>query len=828
MSVSRLPRYARSAVRFARRRPLRAVLGAMALVSLPFALLVVAAFFTPLPPSLSRSAPASVVVADRSGQVLREVRTENGEIVTRARLGELSPSVVPALLAAEDARFYAHPGIDVLAVGRAFFQVLRNGRVVSGASTITQQLARTLVPRPRTLRGKVREMALALRIEASLDKHRILSEYLSRVQFGPGLRGIEAASRYYLDKPCSKLDLAESAELVALVRGPSLYDPRRRGELVKRRRDRVLERMRRHGLAAPEEIARAEAEPVRVQPPLVDGGAPHLALELATGTLPERLEKGAFSRIVTTIDAGLEREVETLTRRALAEVASLNVSALAAVVVDNASGQVLAYVGSPDYFSAGAGGANDGVRALRQPGSTLKPFVYAAAMEGLGVTAATLLPDVELTFETEQGPYTPKNYDGRTHGPVRLRQALASSLNIPAVDTAARVGPPRVLELLHRVGFASLGASAERYGAALALGDGEVRLGELAEAYATLARGGVHLPLTVVLRAERPSGDVVAPARGAPARVLDGRTAAVLSDVLSDDAARSAAFGRGSALELPFPVAAKTGTSKGYRDNWAVGFTREVTVAVWAGNFDGSPMSGSSGITGAAPLFHDVMLAAMRGREPAPLTDREGLVDVEICALSGELPGAGCPHRLHELFRPEQAPRTECTMHVRRDVDPEDGLLAGPRCSERERQTFEVYPPRYAAWAKAAGRPLAPERYSPRCPSQSPVEREDVNAREASVASALSEAGPSVRFPSDGARFLVDPAGPARQEIVLAARPSADRRAVRFVLDGRTLATVGAPFELPWRLAPGRHRFEVETATGMRARPVMFEVSDAR
>jgi penicillin-binding protein 1C len=290
----------------------------------------------------------------------------------------------------------------------------------------------------------------------------------------------------------------------------------------------------------------------------------------------------------------------------------------------------------------------------------------------------------------------------------------------------------------------------------------------------------------------------------------------VLTDILADDAARAAAFGRGSVLELPFAVAAKTGTSKGYRDNWTVGFTHEVTVAVWAGNFDGTPMIGSSGITGAAPLFHDVMLAAMRGREPAPLVDRTGLVEIEVCALSGARPGPGCTHRVRELFRPEQAPRDECTMHVRALVDRDDGLLASPSCSNAEERSFESYEPRYLPWAKAAARPLIPERYSPRCPGHT-----------APLAGGEGST-PVVRYPRDGARFVVDPGGPSRQEIVLAAAPASNGGAVRFVLDGRTLGTVGAPYELPWMLAPGRHRLDVASATTPEVGGVTFEVEDGR
>jgi penicillin-binding protein 1C len=310
-------------------------------------------------------------------------------------------------------------------------------------------------------------------------------------------------------------------------------------------------------------------------------------------------------------------------------------------------------------------------------------------MQELGMTGATLLPDVELQLPTPHGAYAPRNYDGRFHGPVRLREALASSLNVPAVHTAARVGPERVLQTLRAVGIRSLELDGAHYGAAIALGDGEVKLAELALAYSVLARGGLYRPLRYALEARQIDGRMQRVATAAPERVLDARIASVLADILSDDAARAASFGRGSVLELPFAVAAKTGTSKGSRDNWTIGFTREVTVAVWVGNFDGRPMRHTSGVTGAGPLFRGVMLAAMRGREPAALVDRNGLIEIEICALSGKRPGHHCPHRTRELFAAGDVPATSCDVHVELAVDPENGLLAGPGCKRPELRVFE-------------------------------------------------------------------------------------------------------------------------------------------
>ncbi len=791
----------------------RRVLGALALVLLlPPLSLALAAALTPLPPALVRPPPPAVRVLDRHGRLIREVRTSDGQLAERLQLSQISPWVPKALIAAEDARFYSHPGIDPIAMARAAGQLVSHRHIVSGASTITQQLARSLFDRPRTPGGKLHEMVLALRIERSLDKHRILDEYLNRIEFGPNLRGIGAASRFYLDKPALDLDLAEAATLVAIPRGPTLYDPERGTSRVLRRRNRILARMLEQGLASSAEVARAQAEPLVLHRRSAGGGAWHLVRELVSGRLQPELGRHGHPQVIrSTIDLGLQQEVEELVRVTAGRIAAYDASAAAAVVVDNRTGQVLAYVGSPDFFSSDAFGHNDGVLALRQPGSTLKPFVYAAAMQRLGMTAATALPDIELHLPTPHGDYAPRNYDGRFHGPVLLRDALANSLNVPAVYTAHRVGPGAVLALLRRVGFTTLEKDSDHYGAALALGDGEVRLADLAGAYATLARGGLYLPLVYATAAGLDSGRTIHAREPQPERVIASDVTAVLTDVLSDDSARLSAFGRGNALELPFPVAAKTGTSKGYRDNWTVGFTHERTVAVWVGNFDGHPMNGSSGVTGAGPLFHDVMLAAMRSIEhPAPLADLRGLVAAEVCPLSGELAGPDCPHRRRELFRPGHVPTHVCTLHVRARVDDDNGLLAGPACRVRvEERVFERYPAAYASWAASAGRPLLPTASSPRCPLSEPA----------------GEARLGVAFPFDGATFLYDPDVPrAQQQIVLDARAPREVGELSFLVDGRVVGRSADPFRLPWALAPGAHTFLVRSGGGRASEPVHFRV----
>lgn len=769
----------------------------LAVLLLPWAGLVVAACCLPLPRALAGAEQRStLLVLDRDGRLLREVQLGGRATENAIRLPELSPWLVPALLAAEDARFFEHPGVDPLAVARAASQLVLERRVVSGASTLTQQLARNVEFRPRTLTGKLREMALALRIEASLSKTQILEQYLSRIEFGPGLIGVEAASRHYFRKPARALDVSEAAALVSLPRGPSLYDPRRRPQLLERRRLRVLSRMAEQGSLTAEQLSRAELTPIRIAEPQLSRGAEHLSFALAARYGSGPGERTRFLR--TTLSAELQREAEQLAQAALSKLATHGGDALSLVVLDNATSDVLAYVGSPGYFDAEKLGANDGVVARRQPGSALKPFVYAAALQELGYSPATLLPDLPRDYRTAGGSFAPRNYDHRFRGPVLLRQALGSSLNMPALAVSEQLGPGRLLRTLHDFGFASLDRAAEHYGVGLALGDGEVTLLETATAYAALARGGELLPARLVL--ELSSGLVAAVS---PKRVLRSDVAALVTDMLSDDAARASGFGRDSVLNLPFTVAAKTGTSKGFRDNWALGYTREVTVGVWVGNFDGTPLQSASGITVAGPVFHDLMLAAMRGKTPAPLWDREMLAHAEVCTLSGKRPGEACRQRRRESFTRGHEPSESCDMHVLARLD-SAGREQAERCGG-EAQVRERYPAAYASWAAQAGRPLSGANVSAICPPE-----------------LTASAAPRVTSPRDEQAFAIDPDGPTRQEILLSA--SASAKAARFIVDGRPSAELSAPFRQPWPLSPGRHVVEVE-ALGVRSAPVTFHVT---
>lgn len=768
------------------------LLRVVVVLTAPAWIVALVAAFTSVPPELVRGADGYVESArflDRDGHVLREVRAGDRSRASWISLEEAGDVVPKAILAAEDQRFLEHGGVDPFAVVRSLAIDLRAGRPVTGASTITMQLARLVRPHPRNLAGKIEEAALAVRIEDKLTKDQIFVEYMNRAPFGPNLRGIDAASRFYFDKPARELSLAEAATLAAIPRGPEVYALEKHADRALRRRDRILARMRAAGAITEEAYDRATREPLYVRKHVPTFGAPHLVDALMTGDLDPRLGALRSGVVETTIASDLQGEAEQAAVVALAPLAEKRVTSASVLVIDNATGDVLAYVGSAGYFDAKTQGQNDGVRAKRQPGSTLKPFVYGLAMEKLGFTAATALPDIEMELPLVTGPYAPKNYDERYHGPVRMREALGSSFNVPAVWTAMEIGAPALLDRLHALGMGSLAEAPDYYGPALALGDGEVTLLELTNAYATLARGGVQKPLRFTRSTPASTGE----------RVMPADVAHVLADVLMDKNARLPSFGERSVLELPFDVAAKTGTSKGFRDNWTVGFTSEVTVGVWVGNFDGSPMSGVSGITGAGPIFRSVMLAAMQGRTAAPLgaVASQDLVRVEVCPLSGEAPTAACPHHVFEWMPRSHRPLDACTMH--------ELVRTGPRTEE----SFEVFPPEYAAWARTAHRHLAPEGFF---------------ARTSATASDHAQ-GVRIASPNDGAAYVFDPSRPsATQALAVRIDAPRDAGAVKLRVDGRLVATSDASHVVRWQLAPGAHVLVAEAETGAESTPVRITV----
>jgi penicillin-binding protein 1C len=595
----------------------------------------------PIPAPLLRPPVQSIALLDRHGIPLREARVAerfSHELV----LEDVPRHVIDAVLAAEDKRFYSHHGIDWLASARAALIGITRGRIVSGASTITQQLVKISARRPRTLRAKLIEGLTALRLEQSWSKGQILAAYLNRIDFGNLNIGLASAADYYFGKPVSDLSDAEAAFLAGLPKNPRKLNPHTAPDAARRRQLTVLERMRaNHQL----DVARydvAVAEPLTLRPPQRRFRAPHF-VEMVLQQSPD----APPAELRTTVDFRLNEQVEKIVRDRLAQLREQNVRNAAAVVIDNATGDVIALVGSENYFEPGAGQVN-GAWAQRSAGSALKPFTYLLALER-GATPATMVADVRTSFPADGGFYRPENYNRRCYGPVRYRTALASSLNIPAVKVLVAAGGPAALhERLRECGLTTLNRSPEIYGLGLTLGNCEARLLEMTNAYASLARLGEFRPWRVLTASS-----------SSARRYSRPELVWQIADILSDNSARTLAFGMNSALRFDYPVACKTGTSTDFRDNWTVGFTPEFSVGVWAGNFDGAPMREVSGVTGAGPILHAIFDYLHTNYGTSWYRTPAGIVERTIHPLTGKLLADGDSRGVREKFVADRLPEIE-------------------------------------------------------------------------------------------------------------------------------------------------------------------------
>ncbi len=595
-------------------------------------LYVVPCFFS-LPDNIEQPPPQGQAFADRNGTPLRRFLTGDGlRVDSFIAYGELPRSLVEATLAVEDQRFFKHLGVDYIGICRAAYDSVMRKKMVSGASTITQQLIKiSSPPRKRDFKTKLLEIARARKLEFSLGKPEILAAYLNRLPYGNQLTGCEAAARQYFGKPVSDLSLAESAFLAGLPNRPSYFNPYHNFAGAKKRQLWVLKRMQDEKYISREQFEVAASELLTLQPRRTeDFRAPHF-VELY---LQHHSNDSSDNQVIrTSLDLQDQTFVEDCVTRTLGQLSGKTLVGensevqAAVVVIDNPSGEILALTGSRSFFNSEAGQVN-GAWAARSAGSTLKPFTYMMALEK-GWTAASVIPDISTEYVSEAGSFFPVNFDRRFNGPVSLRRALATSLNVPAIRVLKEVGGPRALHqvLQDHLGLTSLAPDGNTYGLGLTIGNAEARLLELTNAYACLGRLGVWKPYRFTQQ-----GTV-------DDRTLFGRENAwILADILSDNSARVPAFGINSALQLPFKVAVKTGTSTDFRDSWTIGYTPEFTVGVWLGHFDNRPLPKVlAGSLGAGPIFHEVMLHLHKDRTPTWYPMPAGIVKKKVDRLNGLL-----------------------------------------------------------------------------------------------------------------------------------------------------------------------------------------------
>lgn len=720
---------------------------------------------------------------DRNGLPLGTILTRDQENTIVVPLEQISPLFINAIIAAEDKRYYQHGALDIQAIGRSLLEAIQAKQIVSGASTITMQLARMLEPTPRTLGNKFREIWLSWRLAAGMNKNQVLQAYINRLPMGGNIYGVEAASRSYFGISATDLNLAQATILAALPNDPTDLNPYYNWNILKKRQAYVLKRMVEDNYITQTQAEKTLTEEITLQPK--NQGiiaAPHFLFWLSKNQPINQINQdqsiNTNSTIIrTTINRPLQQFVTAQVQQIIKNLEPYNVNHGAAIVIDNYTGEILAYVGSPNYFDYQKMGSNDGVQALRQPGSTLKPFLYQLALENQVINPNTVLADVPRYYAIPGAKlYSPTNYNkDRFLGPVIVRVALANSLNIPAVGVLEKVGVGNFLNRLHQLGFTHLQKSPEYYGLGLSLGSGEVSLWELAKAYLIMARQGENIPImTTIPNSKSPilqqtKQQNISPFLSPNSQLTKAKSEWMLiTNMLSDNHARATEFGVNSALNLPFPAAVKTGTSSDFRDTWTVGFTQDYTVAVWVGNFSGKPMMQISGVMGAAPLWNRIMLHLHEKIKPTTFSTPKNMVQLPVCTTSGLRPTSDCSSVMTEYFYPEKLPEYE---HLSNNY--QIGNL----------------PAEYNEWL----------------------------ARQSE--SNLIDRELKILFPQEDDYFLID--GITREQKLEFKLGNSSKKSVEWWLNGKRLA-VNSGNSLFWQLAPGNWTLEVRSADMMDR--VNFEV----
>ena len=754
---------------------------------------------------------ATRLVRDRDGRFLGELPGEAAGArggAWDAELGywpvaDLPPRVVAATAALEDRRFGWHPGVDPLAIARALVQNLSGGRRVSGASTLAMQVARMQHPGARGWLRKVNEACVAWMLTAAYGRDAVLRQYLTLVPYGNRIHGISYAARRYLDKPVEDLSWAEIAFLAAIPQSPAHmnpYQPEGYRRAVARGR-RLLGQLTEDGVLSAAELATADQQIQSLEVPWLERRpleALHYLLRLDRALAATKPARSPPAPIVeTTLDLDLQKEASWITYQAVGAWASRGAGNASLMVLDVKTAEVLAYVGSADYFDATRAGAIDYAQLARSAGSTLKPFLYALALDRGVITPATVLDDLA------RGPGGITNSDGRFLGPLLPRAALANSRNVPAVDLLSRIGLPQGYGFFRRLGLHDGSEPAEKLGLGIAIGGLQVSLERLVRAYTALAGDGRIQSLRWF------DGATVAD----PEPMLSEDTARQVTRFLADPLARLPSFPRMGTSEFAFPVAIKTGTSSGFRDAWAVAWSPRYLVAAWVGNAEYRSMNRLSGYRSAAELVQHV-LVRLHPKELDGLSDLafpppRGAVPVRICALTGQRATTACDRVLLESFTPGTEPASECTAHRQRVVDRRNGLLATGKtpAAEREVRTFVELPPRYAEWLASTALPREPQR---------PSELDGIAASDRGRAS-FDEHGRArtaelrITSPENGTTLLRDPETPVGLE-TLALRAVIDPPSAQVVwyVDGRPFEVADRPYATRWPIAPGDHVFQVK------------------
>ncbi|MBN2444822.1 MAG: transglycosylase domain-containing protein [Spirochaetales bacterium] len=707
--------------------------------------------------------PYSLRLLDRQGVLLHILPIADGQRREYTPLEEIPHYIRDIFIRSEDKRFFYHGGIDGHAILRAFYFNVRRGHIVSGASTITMQLSRLISPHPKGFPGKISEGINALRLEAQCSKEEIFELWLNSIPFGMNTIGIASACKIYFHKDVKSITELEACLLAIVLRNPVIYNPITQPENLINPTGLLA---RKTGIGKDREIEEEIEKILKPRAPYDwPFNGPHFSLYVENFLTPQDFQSG--KDITTTLDSGLNNLIEDMIGNALDTYRHNRLTNGAAIVFNNKTGEILSYIGSKDFHDKAHSGEIDGLHVRNQPGSCLKPFLYAQALDS-GFLPNTILPDIPTDFGKDQ-IYTPSNFNNKFHGPVRLRVALASSLNIPAVYLITRLGVENFRQKLISLGFDSLDRPGPGFGSGLALGNAEITLFELTRAMSVFPRNGRILDPVIIKdpshinleKKENPKGE----------RVFSSYAAAMMCNILSDNPSRALGFTTNSVLNTDFPAMFKTGTSNQFGNIWAIGATMDYTVGIWLGNFSGETVIGMPGSSIPAHLVVDII--SLLDKKPDPFPVPENIKKVLICSLSGGLATNSCPGTLIE-YLPLTASVEPCQYHR----------------TEKGVATIH-YPPLYAYWARNQ---LGIDG------EYTPVSNQPEEARQT----------PYIREPADGACYYLDPSIPAAQQAVkfeIIHNNKADKLSV--YVNGIKAADIMYPFTWLFQLQKGEWQIEV-------------------
>ncbi len=750
----------------------------------------------------------TIKIWDRNGILLYESAGSVGRKIP-VTYDRFPRYLIDAAIISEDNSFWTNPGIDMVAMTRSLGLNVENKKIVSGASTMTQQLARAVVIAPgqtsrRDFVRKVREILIALRLSMTMSKKDILTAYLNEMYFGRGNFGVQAASLDYFGKDVDKLSLAESTALIALLNFP---EANLNGSALQAKQSKIIHLLAAKKVITGEQESVAMAEPLAFQAHLSLIKAPHFVDYVRSQLDAFDLPADRGVNVYTTLDYSAYNLASDIANHWVQRLQTEHdLSNASLVLLENKTGAIRVMLGGLDYFDATHAGQVNLTTSARQPGSALKPITYATAFKN-GFTPATPIYDVRTVYKTRKGEgFAPNNYDNQFHGVVLAREALASSLNLPAVEMLNRVGIDAFLKTARALGISSL-APDPKYDLSLTLGGGEVTLLDLTTVYASFGRGGNFLSSYAIEKITSDQGKMVYSHALSQATSALGdhsrQIAYLITNILADPKARILGFGEKNPLVLSFPAAAKTGTTTDWHDNWTVGYTPSWTVGVWVGNNDNHAMKHLTGITGAAPIWQQFFEEFAKGKKRENFVRPSDLVEIEVCKADGLIPDGLCSEKTPELFLSGTQPTQLSSSYKLVTVDSRNQLLASDSCPPQfiTDKLFLDYPPPVYGWASEKKLPVIPRAFSPLCTQHSTLK--------SNGASFLT-----IIFPENKATFQSAPDMVPNQTIDFTLQSSPDILSVSWYLDSQVYRISNSyPFTVFWHPQIGKHQVSAEGKT---------------